>query len=194
MLFVEAIALSLIVALVRGGSLRRLGELDFRNTWMIFAPAVMMALLYTKYIPGLEFVGRLALVVHSAAYAVVLAVIIVNRHLPGMAIVGIGAALNFAVMAANGGKMPVSYDAVKRVHMEREFSANMARHSLLDKDTRLGLLADIIPRPWPPFPERDVASFGDIFLSVGLFILVQHGACSRKRRLGDAPVNAESSA
>jgi len=192
--FVEAIILSLVVAYFRKGNIRQLGELDLRNTWMIFVPAGLMALLFTKNIHGLEFMGKLALVAHTAAYATVLLVIVMNRRLPGMIIIGIGAALNFTVMAANGGKMPVSYDAVKRVHMEKMFSSNMARHCILNKGTRLGFLGDVIPRPWPPFPERDIPSVGDIFVSVGLFILVQHGTCYRKRRDVDAPANAENSA
>jgi hypothetical protein len=180
MLFPEAIILSLIVAKIRGGSIRRLGDIDLRHTWMIFAIFFLTACLFLKHVHGLEFISNLALGVLLVVYASTLLFVFMNRHLRGMAVLGVGAALNFACMAANGGKMPVSYEAVKRVHMEKAFSTDMARHNLLGKDTKLPLLADIIPRAWPPFPERDVMSFGDTIVALGLFLVVQ--SQTRKRR------------
>lgn len=194
MCFIEAIVLSLIVVVIRKGSIRRFGEIDLRHTWLIFAGFFLTALLFLKHVHGLGFIAHLALPVLVIVCTGAIAFIVVNRHLPGMAIFSLGAALNFACMAANGGKMPVSYEAVKRVHMEKAFNSDMARHNVLGKDTKLPLLADTLPRSWPPFPERDVMSFGDVIMCVGLFVLVQQGACPRKRRRDDTISDSESSA
>ncbi|MDO8585866.1 MAG: DUF5317 domain-containing protein [Armatimonadota bacterium] len=179
---IEAILLSLIVAYVRKGNIRRLGELDLRHTWLIFAAAVFIGLLFifTKYVPGMAFLGRLTSVSHLAAYLVALIVIVLNRRLPGMALVGLGAALNFAVISVNGGKMPVSYEAAKYANMEKALRNDLVRHCRIDENTRLAVLADVIPLKWPSF-HPGVMSVGDIILDVGLFVLVQYGVCPRKR-------------
>jgi hypothetical protein len=181
-MLIEAILLSVVVALVRGGDMKLLGQLGIKSYWLIFAPGILICLLYTKYIPGMEFVVKLGPFVHVIAYLMVLIVIYINRRLPGMALIGLGAILNFTAIAVNSGKMPVSPQAAKSAGMERLLARkNQARHSLINSNTRLKFLCDVIPLKWPPFPDPQVISLGDIGLAFGLFILVQRATCDRKR-------------
>lgn len=192
-MLLEAILLSLLVGLIRRGSIKRLGQLDLRHTWLIFTPAALMGLMF---IPAIGKADTLASVIHYAAYLVVLVVIFANRHLPGMALIGLGAALNFAAITANGGRMPVSIDAARIGHMEKQLRDSMARqsrHSLVDENTRLRFLSDVIPLPRLPIGGKSktaqvignlfggVMSVGDGILAIGLFLLIQHGVCPRKR-------------
>ena len=190
---IDAIALSFIVALLRKGNIKHLAELDLRHTWLIFAPGLCIVLLFlfTKYIPGMGFVDKLAPVMHIAAYLMVLVVIVLNRHLPGMALIGLGAALNFAAISANGGKMPVSFEAAKYAKMEKVLRSDLARHSKIDGKTRLYVLTDVIPLRRPPFPLPGVMSVGDIALAIGLFLLIQHGVCPRKRSVKELVAGAD---
>ena len=192
-MFPEAIGLSLIIAVIRGGKIGRLGDLRLRKVWLIFVPGVLIGLLYLRHIPGLEFVSRAALVTHIAAYAMLLALIWLNRRQAGMAIVGLGALLNFAAIVFNGGQMPVSYEAARRVGMQKVFESGVAvRHVRDSADTRLYYLSDIIPAPSPPFLAPAVISVGDILLCVGLFILIQRVTCPPKRRSPELAADANS--
>jgi hypothetical protein len=206
-MMLEAIMLSLIVAFVRWGSIRRLGELDLRHTWLIFVPLVLTALLYTKRIHGMEFMGSVAPYLQAFIYLMAFIVCIVNRRLRGMAFIGLGAALNFAVMMANGGKMPVSVPAVRYVHMEKDLRSDMVRHRLMDDNTRLPLLADIIPLRGPAVhgPAAvamklvspsipGVMSIGDGVFSFGLFLVIQFGARPAKKHTVEELTDAENSA
>ena len=184
MIIVEAIVLSLVVALIRGGSIRRVGELNLRGMALVLIPPALIVLTYAKRIPGIAFLAGMAPFIHIAAYVTVLVIIWLNRRLPGMALIGLAAALNLIVIAANGGQMPVSAAAVRdtgNTHMKRQLDRkDMARHSKLDRNTKLWFLSDVIPVRQPDFLGPCVVSAGDIILSVGLFVLIQAAACSRK--------------
>lgn len=101
-----------------------------------------------------------------------------NRGLPGMKILLIGAALNFTVMAANGGFMPISPQTASRLVPE-EAVADIpvgerfgTKDILLPaEDTRFELLADrFLPPVW--FPYQVAFSLGDVFLAIGVFRLL----------------------
>ena len=191
---VEAVLLSIIVAVFRGGQIKRLGQLHIRKSWLVFVPGLLVASLWLSRIHGLEWVSNLTLPVHVVAYAMVVALVTLNRRLPGMLIIGLGMALNFAVMAANGGKMPVSYGAAKSVGMQRQLErdASAIRHARVDETTKLWYLADVIPTPRPPFPLTGVISVGDIVLSAGLFWLIQWATCPGTGRRREFAADADA--
>lgn len=74
-----------------------------------------------------------------------------------------GGGLNAAVMLANGG-MPVSVAAAERAAIAPRLGDDdpTARHVVLDDDTRLAFLADVVPLRVGP--ERAVFSAGDVVL------------------------------
>jgi len=183
-MIVEAIVLSVVVALVRGGNIKRIGEIDLRGAALVLIPAGLIVLTYAKRIPGLGLLGGISTFAHIAAYVMALTIVWLNRRLPGMALIGLGAALNLAVIAANGGLMPVSAAAARSTggaSAERQLERkDMARHTKLDSGTKLWFLSDVIPVPQPACLGPCVASAGDIILSVGLFVLIQASACPGK--------------
>jgi hypothetical protein len=189
----EGILLSIIVTVIRGGQIKRLGQLDIQKSWLVFLPGLLVASLWLSRVHGLEWMSKLTFPLHAVAYGMVLALVVLNRRLPGMLIFGVGMALNFAVMAANGGKMPVSYEAAKSVGMQQQLEHGATiRHATVDKTTKLRYLADVIPTPRPPFPMPGVVSIGDIILSVGLFWLIQWATCPGKRRRKQLAADADA--
>ena len=101
--------------------------------------------------------------VYVIAFLGVVAVGVVNRHVPGAALIAIGAGLNTVVVALNGA-MPVSREAIAAVG--GTFPVDPL-HRQLDETSRLVPLADIIPFP----VIRTAYSVGDVFIAVGGFLM-----------------------
>ena len=101
------------------------------------------------------------------SYVGLLAFAIANIRLVGMPVVLVGLLCNLAVISANGG-MPVRADAIVAAHVaEREALDTLdfgAKRHLEQDDDVLTFLGDIIPVR----PTREVVSFGDLILAIGI--------------------------
>jgi hypothetical protein len=87
----------------------------------------------------------------------------------------IGVLLNFIVMAANGGRMPVSPEAASILDpffIEALKNGLYGKHTLITESTRLALLGDIIPLS-APYPKEQVISLGDVVMNIGVFFFIQ---------------------
>ena len=112
-----------------------------------------------------------------------------NRKIIGMPILICGVVLNLAVMAANGGFMPISPQTASRLISE-EALLDIQPGSrigpkdilLLPQDTHLEWLADrFLPAAW--FPYQVAFSLGDVFIAIGAFwILARPNNHSSKSR------------
>jgi len=125
--------------------------------------------------------GRAAPIALAASLAVLIAVTVVNRHLTGLAVVGVGLGLNLASVAINEG-MPVRPSALVRAGAVAEddvatTSFRGARHLESDRDA-LGVLGDVLPLPL----TREVMSFGDLIVIVGAADAARELSRRRARR------------
>lgn len=122
-----------------------------------------------------------------------LAFAIVNVHLVGMAVVGIGVSSNLLVVALNGG-MPVRPEALVEAEMvtvdELDRVSLTGARVLADDDTVLGGLGDTFPVRW----TGQVVSIGDLIMLVGVTDVVANLFLQRRRRRlpagGDAALGA----
>jgi hypothetical protein len=101
-----------------------------------------------------------------------------NRNLAGMKILCIGAVLNFTVIVANRGFMPISPHTASQLTSE-EFISDIPSGTrfgtkdilLLPEDTYFEILADRFLTPtWFNYPVA--FSLGDVFLAIGIFWLL----------------------
>ncbi|MGH2751478.1 MAG: DUF5317 family protein [Actinomycetota bacterium] len=173
--------LAVVAALLRGGSLERLAATQFRATPLLLA-GLGLQVVFGLWTPGwMDDAAGLGILILSNM--LMLSWLVVNRALPGLVIAAAGLVMNLAVISSNGA-MPVSADAARAAGAERiEISESALKHELLDDDTRLGFLADIIP-----LPGLGVWSLGDFVLAAGLAVL----AYARTRRPGSEPADAAS--
>jgi hypothetical protein len=154
--------LSVAGALAVNGRLRRFAQVRIRLAWGL-GLAVGAALL--SAVPALHGAGTVV------TLAAALVVVVANRTLPGMPLLGTGLLLNSAAILANGVSMPVDIDAAVRAGVNPPSQVADPFHTLADAHTRLRLLCDIIPVPWPW--RGEVVSVGDVLVAagVGLFLV-----------------------
>ena len=166
---------------LRGGSLERLAGTQFRAFPLLIA-GLGVQILFSLWSPP-WMTEAVSLGVLIGSNMLVLSFLVVNRMLPGVVIAAVGLVLNLAVISSNGA-MPVSPDAARAAGAEDlVISEGAIKHEVLDDDTELGFLGDVIPIPWPGF----VISIGDIVLAAGIAVL----AYSQTRK-GPRPADATS--
>lgn len=165
------VALALGLALVTGGSLRRIAATELQHPG-ILAAAVGIQLVIEVVHPASGTAGHLASALLVVSYAFLLLFCAANLRLRGLAVVAVGIALNGIVITLNTG-MPVrapqgTVETTTKHHAERP-------------SDKLMPLGDIILVP----ALRQSLSFGDLIMLVGLVDVLFH--CSRnpvtRRRL-----------
>lgn len=171
---------AVIVALAQGGSLERLAATNFRATSLLLL-GLALQIVFGFWSPS-WMTDALGLTVLLVSNLFVLAWLVVNRSLPGLLIAAVGLLMNLTVITANGA-MPVSADAVRAAGGdELEISEGALKHEVLDDDTRLRWLGDIIP-----VPAIGIWSAGDLVLAAGLALLAY-----KRTRWGELTADAAS--
>jgi Family of unknown function (DUF5317) len=165
-IFVIAVAgVAGLYGLVRGGSLDGLAATRFRFLWLLFVGFVVQVAFGLWNPPWLSETGELAIVLASNLLVAVF--LAANVHLPGTLVAAAGLALNALVIAANGA-MPVSLEAADVAGVDREASDFGIKHEVLNDDTVLPWIADVIPIPGLSM----LISAGDVVLAAGIGWLV----------------------
>ncbi len=187
MVLIMVVVAGIGVALLRGGSLRGLVELPLRVGWL--AVVCLLAQVYVTLAPADQLESQRGL--HAAllmgSYAALAVVVWANRRITGVLIIGLGLLLNLVVMAANGGFMPITREAILAagIRSAQELPAEGARISrtkdvlLSAEQTRLAFLSDVIVAP--PVPTVRVYSLGDLVIAAGAFTLFQAAMVPSRR-------------
>ncbi len=181
-MFIEAAILGIIIGFLRGGKLNRLARINLR--WW---PLAMIALLIQVGLwAGFErgYLQDLTPYLHLFSYVPLLIFVYVNRKFPGMYLIGLGLLLNLLAIATNGGVMPVDPSKLApRSHENLLSGTSSPLHAPISETTRFPFLGDIFRLP---YGDHRLISWGDLFLSLGLFHLIQQGMqktkTARKKR------------
>jgi hypothetical protein len=160
------VLLAVAVSYVRGGRLERIADARLHLPWLLFTGLALQ--IGVDLAAGRELIGDASatgLGILILSQALVVAWLVLNRHLPGVALVALGLVLNAVVIAANGA-MPVDPGAMRALGLG-ELEVPPGKHTLLTEATHLPWLADVVPLP----PLRSIISVGDIVLAVGMLPL-----------------------
>ncbi|HEY4315873.1 MAG TPA: DUF5317 domain-containing protein [Actinomycetes bacterium] len=165
--------LAILSPVLAGGDLRRLGDLRFRGSWVVLV-ALVAQIVVLSVIPGDNRTVLAA--VHLATYAAAGWFVVMNRRVPGILVVAVGAASNGLTIAINGGVLPASRGAVQRagLHLDpHEFvNSGVLAHP------HLGFLGDVFAIPsWVPL--ANVFSIGDLVILCGV-TWGAHRACGSR--------------
>ncbi len=177
MILLLALVVAVGWALVRGGNLSHLQAISLRRVELALAAfGIQVAVIY---LPLVEWSSWLRVSLLALSYVLLVGFVWSNRQLPGIWLLASGLAANWLVILANGGYMPITYEAL--VGAGRGYlAANTDAGSVImgSKDillpmaeTRLWFLSDIFVIP-PPFPLSTAFSLGDGLVMLGLFRFV----------------------
>ena len=157
-----------------GGRLGALAELRFRAVGLLVAAIAAQILIVTVF-PQL---GSESLhdVVHIGTYVAVALFVVLNRRIPWVWLVALGGALNFVAIAANGGVMPASPNALVKAGFELD-PAGFTNSSVV-AHPHLQFLGDVF---WIPssVPISNVFSVGDVLILTGA-LLAMHCICGSR--------------
>lgn len=199
-MLLDGVVLTLIVSLLAGGRLGRLKEVELRGAAVFVLAALVRVLLDVWGVKGTPAAQTVGPWLSLAAYVVLLAALWANRRLWPLRIVALGVLLNFSVIAANGGSMPVDRDLATRLADPRLVrlldSPAYVVHKPITQATRLRPLADILPLPmFYPRPHWwSPGSVGDILITLGAcaMLITGLGAFGLGRRAESVPAGAPS--
>jgi hypothetical protein len=174
MILIVAALVCVATVPLTGGQLRRVVELRFRWTWAALAALALQVAITTLAPSGST---RLHELLHLASYALAAGCIVANRHIAGLPVLALGAALNATAIAVNDGVMPASARAMRLAGLEpAEHFANSAAVA----DPRLLALGDVIPIPGP-WPLGNVVSVGDLLIIAGLLTILHRASRAPQR-------------
>lgn len=163
---------ALAIAVLRGGRLVNLGDIELRAWWLLFL--ALMLQIGTRFLPKEEWSEVVGVAMVLISFALLMVMVILNRSKPGMWIAGLGVLMNFVVIAINGG-MPVLAGAAEVASgftvTDPDFSGTF-KHVALDETSRLTFFADVIPIRLASIGE--VISLGDVFLALGLGVFLEY--------------------
>ncbi len=163
---VIVVVVAIAVAIIRGGRLANLGEIELRLWPLLIVGFVVQT--GSSFIPsGRSWSAGAAVALLLVSYLFILSVVIANRSRPGMWLAGFGILMNFSVIAANGAMPVLEAAATAASGFNAQVVINDFKHVVLGPETRLMFLADVIPVRFF-WGNGTVVSLGDVFLAVGL--------------------------
>jgi Family of unknown function (DUF5317) len=159
-----------IIGWARGGRLEALGRVPVRGLPLLGAAVAIALLALAAPLP--QIVAR---ALQGAGYLLALAALWLNRRHPWSFPILIGLGLNAAVIALNGGRMPVAPDALARLSRGLDPTGAAigldARHVIAGPGTRLAVLGDTIAVGVGR--AGVIASAGDVLMALGVGGFVQ---------------------
>lgn len=163
---------ALAIAVMRGGRLVNLGDIELRAWWLLFIALILQAA--TAWLPDADWSEGAGIAMVLFSFALLMILVVLNRKARGMWLLGLGVLMNFIVIALNGG-MPVLAGAAEVASgftvADPDLSGTF-KHVPLDEGSRLTFFADVIPLRLLGIGE--VISLGDVFLALGLGLYLEH--------------------
>ncbi|MEX1093787.1 MAG: DUF5317 domain-containing protein [Acidimicrobiia bacterium] len=164
--------LALVIAILRGGRLTNLGDIELRSWWLLIVGFGLQAA--TRLLPQKDWAETAGILMVLGSFLLLMVLVIVNRNNPGMWLAGVGVLMNFTVISLNGG-MPVLTEAAvvaSGFTVSDPDIAGSFKHVVLGADTLLPTFGDLIPLRLAGHGQ--VISLGDVFLAVGLGRFLEH--------------------
>ncbi len=170
MFLLVGVGLAFLLALILGGRPARLAQARFRASWLVLVALALQILIFSRWWQEHSGLGATTAPLYIVSMLLLVVAVWLNRRVPGMALLGVGLLLNTAVITANGGHMPASFQALQTAGLLEPGASfetlRVTNSSLITENTPLWFLGDIFAIPHP-FPLANVFSLGDILIAAG---------------------------
>ncbi|HYM51621.1 MAG TPA: DUF5317 family protein [Candidatus Limnocylindrales bacterium] len=180
-LFFAVIAGALLVAVLTGGDVRRLSQVQLVRPELLIAAFGLKIALALIGLGHFSAALALAPVLNVAGSVLLLGVVWLNRHVPGALIFGIGLSLNLVAVLAFGGRMPVllPHDLNQGSQVLALLVAGTDPiHLLLRHPQGLWFLGDVFVIP-SLNGHYSVVSAGDLLMAGGIAWLILRSSLRR---------------
>ncbi|WP_226670464.1 DUF5317 domain-containing protein [Metabacillus litoralis] len=170
----DGILLALVIGFLRGGSLKGFGDIQFKMGW-VFPALLLFQFFIFSFQNKIAWIGEISTFSFVAVYIIGLVFLWLNRHHAHFRLIFWGVLLNFIVILLNGGRMPVSHEAILLLdpsYFDTAKEGLYAKHAFMTDNTMFSFLGDIIPLR-APYPIEQVISIGDIIMNIGAFLSIQ---------------------
>jgi hypothetical protein len=165
--------LAIVVVVVTRGSFIELAQLSVRWPVLLFAALGVQILLDVVSFPH-ERVDDLGFGLLVASYVALLVFCAANLRVTGVAIIGVGIALNAVVIVLNQGMPTRPHERTNRSGQQIEVPIERdVKHRPEEPDDHLRFLSDQIV---PPDPINEVISIGDLVVGAGVVVLCYAGS------------------
>lgn len=162
MFILYSLVIGLALGIAMGGRPAGLATLRFRWSALMLGGLLVQVVLFSD--PITARIGAWGPPIYVGSTAVVLAAVLANVSIPGMALVAAGAISNLVAIVANGGYMPAARSALVALG---KTDPTTYSNSASVANPALELLTDIFAMPaWLPF--ANVFSVGDILIAAGV--------------------------
>jgi hypothetical protein len=172
-----------LVVLLAGGRLSRLATVRPRCLWLL--PLALGLQILVTEVTRADRVLDDAL--HVLSYLLAAAFLVLNRRIPGLLLIGLGAASNGIAIALNGGELPASARALRAAGIQQQ-AGDFANSGHVGHPV-LGFLGDIAATP-AFLPLRNVISVGDVAILLGAAWLIV-AVCGTRWTRGDDDLHAD---
>ncbi len=174
-MFIEGTIIGLIIGKIRRGRFSNLEHLSIR-AWplIVLAFLIQISPIFSKELPILQKLEPYAFLISLVLLAIVL---IVNLRKKGTWALLLGVILNIIVIIFNKYKMPISLESLELAGLypmvEGIKSGDIVNYISLEQvNNWTKILGKYIVIP-QPYPLSKVLSIGDIFITLGLILLIQ---------------------
>ena len=150
----------LLLPLLLGGRTSRIAAVRLRHVAVIVA-ALGVQILIVELITGPEALLQGA---HIATYLAALWFLVVNRQIPGLWLIGLGAIANGVTITLNGGTLPARAGALRAAGIDPDPDRFVNSGALAHP--HLPWLGDVFAIP-TPLPLANVFSIGDLLIIAG---------------------------
>ena len=178
MILLWGAVLGVLLGWATGGRLRNLERLQLRWGWLILASLVIQVLIFPLG-PADPLLPYATVPLHFLSYGLLALFLGFNlRHWP-LGLLALGLAANVVVIAANGGYMPASAQALRQAGMEEVAQTLLSQGRLgnvvlMGEATKLNFLGDWLWLPgWVPLSAA--FSLGDLLIGLGLTLFFPYG-------------------
>jgi hypothetical protein len=174
MIFLASVLAGILCGFLIKGRLSGLTNMALRVSWLLLPFLVIDIFLNSRHaqVVAGETLRWAVLLLLIIQYGALFTLAGLNAKRWPLLVIGAGEALNFIVIMANGGRMPVNAATLPDSPRLKALASGVIPHyGMLTEHTTLPFLGDVIP--FSLF-SPSLISMGDIVIMAGLFLLMAH--------------------